>query len=405
MRKRRFALVAAVLPFTLVVLALPASGQEHDDRERIERSLEIRKKQLRREALTPEEEEFWRNEQEQRSRMQRIREKQQRGESLTAGEAAHWEKMLEQRRRGLQRFAEEHPPRPSTGLVPLPDLETGTYQGFEGGLYPGGRNTPPKEHLQEGLRRAKQIQPLDAEGNRSSDGSIVLVSLGMSNTTQEFQAFQKLASEQGGVNPRLLIVDGAQGGQAANVTWDPEARFWEVVDARLKMAGATPKQVQVVWMKQAVAGPIYSFPRSTTKLQEFLRANVQIMAERFPNLKIAYLSSRIYAGYATTPLNPEPYAYEGGFAVKWLIEEQIKGNPELNYDPGKGRVRAPWLAWGPYLWADGTKGRRQDRLVWLREDLVADGTHPSPSGRQKVGELLLHFLKTDPTARSWFLRQ
>ena len=31
----------------------------------------------------------------------------------------------------------------STGNTALIDLGTGTYQGFEGGLYPGGVNTPP----------------------------------------------------------------------------------------------------------------------------------------------------------------------------------------------------------------------------------------------------------------------
>ncbi len=37
------------------------------------------------------------------------------------------------------------------------------------------------------------------------------------------------------------------------------------------------------------------------------------LKKRFPNLRIAYLSSRIYAGYAKSALNPEPYAYESGF--------------------------------------------------------------------------------------------
>ena len=45
---------------------------------------------------------------------------------------------------------------------------------------------------------------------------------------------------------------------------------------------------------------------------------------------------------------------------------------------------------------------RQDGLVWTREDLGADGTHPSDSGRIKVGKMLLDFFKTNPTTRPWF---
>ena len=62
--------------------------------------------------------------------------------------------------------------------------------------------------------------------------------------------------------------------------------------------------------------------------------SLQLAKEHFPNLRIAYLSSRVYGGYATVPLNPEPYAYEGAFAVRWLILDQLAGKPELN-DIGK----------------------------------------------------------------------
>jgi hypothetical protein len=125
---------------------------------------------------------------------------------------------------------------------------------------------------------------------------------------------------------------------------------------------------------------------------------------RFPNLKMAYLSSRTYGGYAASPLNPEPHAYESGFAVKWVISRQINGDAELTFDPAKGPVRSPWIAWGPYLWADGLKGR-SDGFVWRREDFGPDGTHPSPAGQHKVARLLLAFLKREPTSRSWFLAQ
>ncbi len=105
--------------------------------------------------------------------------------------------------------------------------------------------------------------------------------------------------------------------------------------------------------------------------------------DRYPNLTLAYLSSRIYAGYASTTLNPEPYAYEGGFSVKWLIADQLAGDAALNFDPASGVVEAPWAAWGPYLWADGLSPR-SDGLTWGCSELSSDGTHPSASGQAKV---------------------
>ena len=100
-----------------------------------------------------------------------------------------------------------------------------------------------------------------------------------------------------------------------------------------------------------------------------------------------FITSRIYAGYATVPLNPEPYAYEYGFSVKWAIQAQVDqmrgGAPDSiagNLDYKKGV--APWLAWGPYLWADGTTPR-SDGLTWDRSEFQPDGTHPNPKAAKK----------------------
>jgi hypothetical protein len=144
------------------------------------------------------------------------------------------------------------------------------------------------------------------------------------------------------------------------------------------------------------------FPDYAVALEDEMLRTAQILEERFPNTRLLYLSSRIYGGYAVTPLNPEPYAYEGGLAVKWLIEKQLAGDPELNYDPARGPVKAPWLAWGPYLWADGIKPR-SDGLTYLRDDRAEDGTRPSPAGSRKVARQLLDFFKTDSTGRVWFI--
>lgn len=186
--------------------------------------------------------------------------------------------------------------------------------------------------------------------------------------------------------------------------WAGNDRPWTEAERRLKAAGVTPKQVQAVWIKLANPGPRGDLAEHGKKLQDDTRKVLQLAKQRFPNLHIAYLSSRIYGGHATTGLNPEPYAYEGSFAVRWLIQEQIKGAAELNFDAGKGAVKSPLLLWGPYLWADGVKPRKSDNLTWEREDLSGDGTHPSESGRKKVAEQLLKFFKSDSTAKGWFAK-
>lgn len=185
----------------------------------------------------------------------------------------------------------------------------------------------------------------------------------------------------------------------------PSARPWTVAEERLQSANVTPKQVQIAWVKLANVSPSGELAEHGKKLQADTLAVLQNAKARFPNLRIAYLSSRIYAGYAGTRLNPEPYAYEGAFPVRWLIQDQIKGDANLNYDPQRGTVKAPLLLWGPYLWADGMTPRKSDGLIWERQDLGGDGTHPSDKGRQKVSDQLLTFFKTDAEAQTWFRKK
>jgi hypothetical protein len=168
---------------------------------------------------------------------------------------------------------------------------------------------------------------------------------------------------------------------------------------RLAAAKVSPKQVQVAWIKLANKAPGGSLQDHGRKLEKDTLAVLYNAKAQFPNLRIAYLGSRTYGGYANGGLNPEPYAYESAFAARWLIQRQIKGDAEL------ALMKSPLLLWGPYLWAEGTKGRKVDGLVWNRDDFVGDGVHPSDSGRQKVADLLLNFLTTDPLAKSWFAKK
>ena len=291
--------------------------------------------------------------------------------------------------------------RTSVGFTPLVDLRA-TYKGQPGGLYPGGSNTPPSGHLAAGLSAAV-IAPLDSSGNASANGRYVFMSIGMSNTTQEFSTFKPLADGDAAKNPRLTIVDGAQGGVTASQWASPACPCWTTADQRLAQAGVSANQVAAAWIKLANANPTQPFPIHSDALRDDIIATVRNAKARYRNLRVAYLSSRIYAGYATSTLNPEPYAYESGFAVRDVIASQLNGDGALNFDPARGPVAAPWLAWGPYLWADGLQPR-SDGLTWACSDFQSDGTHPSGAGQQKVAQMLLSFVKSDPTARVWFTR-
>lgn len=301
-------------------------------------------------------------------------------------------------------------------LKPLTEMKKDDdYKGYKGGLYPDVRNERPAEHEAAGLALARQIQPLDAGGKPDPDGKIVLLSVGMSNTNQAFGGFMRVARGDVEINPRVVLVNGAQGGMTAfliqnedggrrNQNGKQSAGYWPQVDNLLEQAHVTRAQVQAVWIKQADAGPSQGFPKYAQTLQAELTKIVQLLHRRFPNLKLVYLSSRTFAGWAKTRLNPEPYAYESGFSVKWLIEQQIKGDPALNYDPARGEVKAPWLSWGPYLWANNLY-KRADGFSYEESDFSSsDGTHESGPGQQKIGKLMLQFFKSDTTSRPWFLR-
>jgi hypothetical protein len=285
--------------------------------------------------------------------------------------------------------------------IPLTELGTGKWKTFEGGLYPGGMNLRPRIHDSAGIKIAQNVLPLNTDGDYDNNsGKVVLLSIGMSNCTQEFSKFKQMADTFSLKNPNLIIVDGAQGGQTASVISNPDANFWKVVSQRLQNQGVSEKQVQVVWLKEANASPTLPFPEHALLLKSDLKSIIKILKQKYPNIKIAYLSSRIYGGYAATNLNPEPFAYESGFSVKWLIEDQINGDTAILYKGNNSN--APWLSWGPYLWAKGSTPRN-DGLFWLLEDFGNDGTHPSESGRLKVANLLLNFMRNDSTSRPWFL--
>src|SRR5262249_23077800 len=139
----------------------------------------------------------------------------------------------------------------NTGKIPLPEFGYGLYQGFAGGLYPNGGNNRPPSHLAARMEiSTNQIQPLDANRQvNTNSGKIVLLSIGMSNTTDEWAvggagSFTNIANADPAKNPRLTIVDGAQGGEASTDWTNINSITWSTIVSRLAAANAKTNQVQ-----------------------------------------------------------------------------------------------------------------------------------------------------------------
>lgn len=306
--------------------------------------------------------------------------------------------------------------RTSVGLTPLTDLGAADYQGEEGGLYPGGTNAVPDGHLALGLQLAAGIRPRDVGGRPHLAGSIGLLGIGVSNTREEFRAFESQAEADPSVNPAVVLVNGARGGNPISAWTDPAAPIWHYVGQQIGRAELSPLQVQAAWVKLPAGGEPEPYPDHADAYRRELAQVLRNLKAAYPNLAVAYLSSRIYGGYGSgevaSSLTREPFAYENGYGVKWTIEDQIMRPEEagLNADPGRGPVKAPWIAWGPYLWADGLGPDgavggvpgRSDGLEWACHHFAEDGIHPSELGAAQVGRLLLEHLRAEPTAQPWF---
>ncbi len=298
-------------------------------------------------------------------------------------------------------------PDSTTPMIALSDLASGTYLGFQGGLYPGGSNVRPAYNDAAGLAIANSIQPLDASGNPDPNGKYGLISIGESNTSNTFAQFTINANADPSKNPHLVIVKGAQPTAPAYMFANPSHGVWNAISQFfLPQVGLTANQVVAAWIQAVNSFPTGKFPADMSQEQSQLESIAQNLHAKFPNLKLAYYTSKFYDGYDNglkNPRYPEPYAYESGFAVKWVIEDQLNGAPSLNYDPDNGDVMAPWVTWGPYEWANGLLGR-SDGLVWTCQDMTADGVHPAkPAGWEKDANILLNFFKSDNTTTPWFL--
>lgn len=300
----------------------------------------------------------------------------------------------------------------STGNLPITEIGPGFFMGYQGGLYPGGSNSMPLTHLTAGKNIGNSIKPLNADGMVDFDnGKIVFVAFGASTAGNTFNTFKSTVNSTPDIyNPCLKFVNLCLGGKGLESMIPPHNNLlWAyIADTLMVESDITASQVQVAWIKTASKDDsIPEFPMQADSLYDKFIPTIQRMKENFPNLKILYMSSHAYGGYAgefsdNADLAGEPAAYYGGFAVKWVIEDQIEGSPELKFSGPS--ANSPWIGWGPYYWADGIIPRAEDGLNWICSDYEPDGGgfHLSEEGKLKESEMLIDFLYNHPSSKKWF---
>jgi len=251
----------------------------------------------------------------------------------------------------------------NTTDIPIPDLGTDTYLGTIGGLYLNGSNNVPSGYAN------------DAIADLTNDNDIHILCNGMSNMQHTCNNFIGKTNNNTGINPAVSIHNNGRPGRAQQA-WDGGVNY---LYTDLKRTGITPSQVDVIIYFNAWGRPSGDFESHYNEMYASLLQTINSTNAAYPNLKLIYVVSREFAPPWAVDLNPNPYAYEEGFAFRDIVINRIQEN-----------IGGVPILWGPYqydpTWPDS----------YFRE---SDGVHLSDAGLDVAGQLWLDFFMT----QSWFV--
>jgi len=289
----------------------------------------------------------------------------------------------------------------ATGLIPVADLGKSTFNGFIGGKYPDGNNEIPLPHFQKGMEACNMIKPLNVDGlYDSTNGKIGFMVLGFSTAAMTGR-FVRTIYESQNKDEQLKIIIGAQGGKDINSMTEANGNYWQIVDTILNDEDISLEQIQIIWIS---SGDIISyqqpFPEQCYTQIEKYQLMLKEIKNKFPNIRVIFISDRTYAGYiGEVGEGPqelkEPTAYYNSWTVKWLIEKQIKEVKGFTSD------EIPFIDWGPALWTDGVIGNKNG-YKWNCEDSGKGGIHPSSKGRMKEASMVYLYFKDHPYLKDIF---
>ena len=138
--------------------------------------------------------------------------------------------------------------------------------------------------------------------------------------------------------------DGTQSGSAGNPAYGTASSSASLA------GGVSAAQVQVVWLKEAIAGEARRFPKDAKALQADLRAILRVMRLRYPNLRLGL------------PLEPNlrrlrDHRPQSGACG---LRQRLRGSrPDPGPDGGQGQGPVARLGAVPLdRWAEGAAARR-----------------------------------------------
>jgi hypothetical protein len=272
------------------------------------------------------------------------------------------------------------------------------------------------------------IEPLATDGTAlpaAQGGRIVFLSMGFSNTNGKwclrgsvdgvtcnswsFMGRWRTNGQMRQPVDGLQIFNGTTKGGTTPKWDDPADLEYENIANALAAQGLSPLQVQALYVEIVLPNAFISLPDTNADMYKLVQAagnQMRAIKVRYPNTRQVYISPRDYAGYSKGMLSREPFAYESAFAVKWLIQAQITQLATGVVDTLAGDLDlsvAPWLTWGPYLWATSTP--RADGLFWLISHFdTKDGVHFSKSGETKASGWMMGWFNASPFSMCWLLK-
>jgi hypothetical protein len=216
--------------------------------------------------------------------------------------------------------------------------------------------TPAQETA--GITAASLITPRALNGTPSSNGKVVFLGVGMSNTSNVWNGFRAAMNNAGTAPSTLKWLDATMGGMGAPQWADPSCECWDNLDAKILKANSHA-QVGAVFLMLVTPYPWQSPSVNAARYQADVEAVVGQLEDRLPNLKLQ------------------------------AIQDSHTGSSWVS-------------ASSSMLWTNGDTPRWDGLLLQCPADVTDGGVHLSAIGKAKLGGWLYDSLMADPTTAGWF---